>query len=124
MSIDQIAAIDREHSTPFVPTWAPEDVGPEGFREVERRCFASADGALFGGLWEGEPGTLRVQPYPYDEICVILSGRVALVDEQGGRREFGAGDAFFVPRSFSGTWETLEPSEKIFVGYDPRGEGA
>jgi len=28
---------------------------------------------------------------------------------------FQAGEAFFVPRGFSGIWETLEPASKIFV---------
>lgn len=45
----------------------------------------------------------------------MLTGMVALVDHTGARREFGAGEAFWVPRGFSGTWETVEPSTKIFV---------
>jgi uncharacterized protein len=49
----------------------------------------------------------------------MLSGRVALIDEDGGRREFSGGDASFVARTFSGTWETIEPSVKICIGYDP-----
>jgi uncharacterized cupin superfamily protein len=116
MSIADVRTISLESSTPFVPAFDPADV-PQGARwvETEHRCFEAADGRLFGGLWEGEPGALRLVPYPYDEVCVMLEGRVALVDEAGGRREFGAGEAFFVPRSFAGTWETLEPSRKIFV---------
>jgi uncharacterized cupin superfamily protein len=118
MSINDIAVIHRDHGAPTVPEWDPADVGPGGFEEVERRCFASADGALFGGMWEGQPGSLRLSPYPYDEVCVMLSGRVALIDEAGQRREFGAGEAFFVPGGAAFTWETIEPSEKIFIGYD------
>ncbi|NNM47206.1 cupin domain-containing protein [Knoellia sp. DB2414S] len=72
-------------------------------------------------MWEGSTGTLRLPDYPYDEVCVMLEGRVALVDEDGRRREFGAGEAFFVPRGFSGVWETLEPSRKVFVALGPFG---
>ena len=67
-------------------------------------------------------GDLRLVPYPYDEICIIQSGRVALVDLDGQERVFGAGDAFFVPRSFRGTWRTLEPTRKIFIGFDAEGD--
>jgi uncharacterized protein len=121
MSINDIAVIDRDHGVPSVPEWDPAAVGPGGFEEVERRCFASADGALFGGMWAGQPGSLRLSPYPYDEVCVMLSGRVALIDDAGQRREFGAGEAFFVPAGATFTWETIEPSEKIFIGYDRNG---
>jgi uncharacterized cupin superfamily protein len=62
---------------------------------------------------------LELRPYPYDEVGIMLSGRVALIDEDGGRREFSGGDASFVARTFSGTWETIEPSVKICIGYDP-----
>ncbi|MER6950553.1 cupin domain-containing protein [Nonomuraea sp. NPDC000554] len=63
-----------------------------------------------GGGWEGEPGTLHLGPYPYDDICVMICGRVALTGNGGGRREFTGGDVFFIPRGFGGAWETLEPS--------------
>src|SRR5258708_6670877 len=32
-----------------------------------------------------------------------------------GRREFGSGDAFFIPKGFVGSWITMEPSAKHFV---------
>src|SRR3546814_3029394 len=50
-----------------------------------------------------------------DLVCIMISGRVALIDLDGNRREFSAGEAFFVPQSFRGTWETVEPSKKFFV---------
>jgi Sulfate permease family/EutQ-like cupin domain len=56
-----------------------------------------------------------------EAVCVMLSRRVALVDDAGQRREFGAGEAFFVPRGAMYTWETIEPSEKIFIRYDGGG---
>lgn len=60
-------------------------------------------------------GEVLCDPYPYDEVCIMISGRVALIDLDGNRREFSAGEAFFVPQSFRGTWETVEPSKKFFV---------
>ena len=46
---------------------------------------------------------------------MLLSGRVAVVDLDGGRAEFGPGEAFFIPRGFAGDWVTVEPSRKVFV---------
>ncbi len=122
MSVDDIRELAVGSGRPVSPEWPPGDASP-GWSEVEWRCFADATGRLFGGGWEGQPGTLRLDPYPYDEICVMLTGRVALVDVDGGRREFGAGTTFFVPKGFRGTWVTIEPSSKIFVAMGAPGEG-
>jgi len=118
MSVDSIVRLSPENGEVTNVEWNPEDVGPEGFEEVETTCFRSADEKLFGGHWAGEPGSLRLDPYPYDEICVMISGRVALVDGDGARREFGPGEAFYVPKGKSYTWETIEPSKKFFIAYE------
>jgi uncharacterized protein len=121
IGVEAIRQIRMREGVEVRPTW-PEGDASADWSEVEYRSFADATGRLFGGTWEGEPGSLRMDPYPYDEICVMFTGRVALVDVDGGRREFGAGEAFFVPRGFRGTWLTLEPSSKIFVGMSPDDE--
>lgn len=114
MSVDDITLFsDQNTGVPVQPQWGAD--ASHGWRETEWRAFGSADGAFFGGRWSGEPGTLRCDPYPYDEVCIMLTGKVALIDEAGARREFGPGDAFFVPRSFIGSWETVEPSTKYFI---------
>ncbi len=113
MSIDLIRTIVPGQGELVRPDWG--DDASENWAESEWRAFGSEEEGCFGGAWEGEPGTLRCDPYPYDEVCVMFNGRVALIDLDGRRREFGAGDAFFVPRHFQGTWETIEPSRKVFV---------
>jgi uncharacterized cupin superfamily protein len=117
--IDDVREIVLRTGERFVPEWPADALRSERFDEVEWRAFADTSGQLFGGTWEGEPGTLHLDPYPYHEICVMLTGRVALTDLEGGRREFAAGQAFYVPASFRGTWETIEPSTKIFIGFQP-----
>ncbi|MFJ3697261.1 cupin domain-containing protein [Streptomyces sp. NPDC090052] len=100
------------------PQWPAGDAS-ENWSETEWRVFGDeAQGRFFGGAWQGAPGTLRLD-YPYDEVCVMLTGRIALVDNAGGRREFGAGQAFFVPRGFSGSWITIEESQKVFIALGP-----
>ncbi|MBM7518648.1 cupin domain-containing protein [Nocardioides nitrophenolicus] len=97
-----------------VPEWEVGAASP-GWEETEWRAFGDDETRPFGGAWEGRPGSLRLDDYPYDEVCVMLTGVVALVDLSGARREFRAGEAFFVPRGFAGTWETVEPATKVFV---------
>lgn len=121
MGVADVRTIRMGEGVAVQPTWGEGDASPE-WSETEYRCFSGADGRLFGGTWEGSPGKLRLGSYPYDEICVMLTGRVALFDADGGRKEFGPGEAFFVPRGFVGTWETIEPSTKIFVAVEPSNE--
>ncbi|WP_310741200.1 cupin domain-containing protein [Microbispora sp. H10670] len=63
---------------------------------------------------------MRIRHWPYDEVCVIQTGRVAIEDADGGRVEFGPGAAFLMPAGFDGRWHTLEPTCKIFVGVSAR----
>jgi uncharacterized protein len=123
MGVEEIRVIRMGAGEVVRPEWGEGDASPD-WHETEYRSFSDESGRLFGGTWEGSPGSLRLDPYPYDEICIMLTGRVALVDTHGARQEFGAGEAFFVPHGFVGTWETIEPSSKIFVALQAAGEPA
>lgn len=118
MSVDAIAIVSKETGRAFVPPLEGYEVRSERWEECEYHCFRDPSGEVLVAVWEGNPGVVYLGPWPYDEVCVLLEGRVALIDEDGGRREFVAGDSFVIPRSFSGTWETIEPSRKIFVAID------
>ncbi|MDM4766850.1 cupin domain-containing protein [Pelomonas sp. SE-A7] len=87
---------------------------PQPWIEKEWRVAERPAGRFYGGSWAGEVGRLPIE-YTFDEFCFMLSGRVALVDQGGGRVEFGAGDAFHVAKGFVGEWLTLEPASKHFV---------
>lgn len=116
--IEALSLITKDAGVPFVPPLDGYEIRSERWQECEYHCFRDPTGEVLVAFWEGEPGIVYLGPWPCDEVCVLLEGRVALVDEDGGRREFIAGDSFVIPRSFSGTWETLEPSRKIFVAID------
>ena len=113
MSIDAVRTVDRT-GIQVVPDPADYDRVSDGWSEKEYRAIELAEDSL-GGLWEGQPGSVFFESWPYTEFCVMISGRVAVIDADGARREFGAGEAFVVPRGFRGTWETVEPSVKYFV---------
>jgi len=115
MSIHDIAILSEEHGEVFVPPLSDYTVLSPEWRETEYRAFGGPATFGTGGFWAGEPGAVRFDSWPYDETCVILSGRVALVDEHGERLEFGPGTAFHVPQGFRGDWVTMEPTRKVFV---------
>lgn len=119
MPIDQVQVLAPGEGTWVVPPASDyAEVTPD-WREVEHRASLTGDCAIVGA-WEGEPGSVRIPVWPYDEVCVIQSGRVAIEDDDGQRREFGAGEAFVVPAGFDGWWHTLEPTQKVFVGISAR----
>ena len=61
--------------------------------------FSDATGRFFAGVWESSPGRWRVR-YTENEFC-------------------HAGASFVIPAGFSGTWEVLEPTSKLYVIYEP-----
>lgn len=86
-----------------------------GMDESDWRAAEGKNGIYAVGLWEGKVGALDFPAMPYDEACWVTQGRIALVDGAGGRREFGAGQGYVLPRGFAGRWETLEDAKKFYV---------
>ena len=120
MGVEAITEVSKRAGKPFVPPLDSYEIRSERWEECEYHCFRDETGQVLVAFWEGEPGVVHLGPWPYDELCILLDGRVAVIAEEGGRREFVAGESFVVPRSFSGAWETVEPSRKIFVAIDTR----
>ena len=114
MTIDQVQTVGGPDATVIVPAPEEYDEASEGWTESEFR--ADAPEGTIVARWTGEPGWVRIEDWPYTEVCVLLSGAIQLDDEDGASRRFAAGDSFLIPRGFRGVWRTLEPSEKIFVG--------
>lgn len=46
-------------------------------------------------------------------------GTSIISDAQGVAVTVSAGESFVIPRGFSGTWEVVEPTRKIYVIYEP-----
>ena len=81
--------------------------------------YTDPTGQFFAGIWASEAGAMKVS-YTEEELCVLLEGRVRLVDSAGAAREFGPGSAFVIPAGFEGVWETLEPVRKIYTIWQGR----
>ena len=80
--------------------------------------FTSDDDKFFAGIWEAEPGCWKIS-YTENEFCQILAGRSILRDADGNQVELKAGDNFTIPSGFSGEWEVVETTKKIYVIYEP-----
>jgi len=47
----------------------------------------------------------RNRPLEYDEFVLVLNGKLTLTEPDGTVHEFTPGDAFVVPKGYTGTWE-------------------
>jgi uncharacterized cupin superfamily protein len=85
--------------------------------------FSTDDGAVTAGVWECTPCLELIERYGVDELCVVLSGRLIVTDDQGHAETFGPGDAFVMPRDFKGTWHITETLKKYWMIVTPNHEG-
>ena len=75
---------------------------------LDHAYFTRAENGLRTGIWRCGPYTERYDSYPADEFMVVLEG-------EGFRDTYRAGDAFFVPKGFSGTWHQPVFMKKFYV---------
>ena len=90
--------------------------GDAAFRTVT--AFEGNAGKAEAGVWESTPGKWRVR-YSENEFCHITRGRIRIQHESGRSWSFGVGASFVIPAGFSGVWEVLEPTSKLYVIYEP-----
>ena len=81
--------------------------------------FVDATDNFSGGVWRGEVGTWNIA-YKKDEYCEILEGRSVLTDRNGTSVTVAQGDKFVIPKGYTGTWEVLEATKKIYASYEPK----
>ena len=70
------------------------------------------------GVWRCAPCKWVVDFHAENEVMLMLSGRLRITDSEGSAKELSKGDVFFIPRGWSGVWETLETMEKMYVIID------
>jgi uncharacterized cupin superfamily protein len=112
-----IIAFARTNPEVSESTPAPDRLLAGAPKHVARNFFTDPSGQLFAGVWESSPGKWRVK-YTETEFCHITRGSVCIEDEAGAALTFRAGDSFVVPSGFSGTWQVLEPTAKLYVIFE------
>ncbi|MEE8189360.1 MAG: cupin domain-containing protein [Kiloniellales bacterium] len=91
--------------------------------EIGHNYFADSTGQLTAGVWECTPCTSRIDSYPVDEFCFILSGTVVVTDAEGHAETFKPGDSFVIPKGLKCTWHMPETTRKYYVIFDAAAAG-
>lgn len=81
-------------------------------------AYSSDDQRFHCGIWEGDIGAWRVS-YTEHELCHMLEGKVRMLGDDGRETMFVAGDSFVIPAGFTGIWEVLAPTRKLYAVYEP-----
>src|SRR4051812_8015507 len=118
-SFDVPAIVSFSKTTPevSVSTPAAERLLAGNPEHIARNFYSDPTGQFFAGVWESSPGKWRVR-YTETEFCHITRGSVYIEDEHGAASTFHVGDSFLVPAGFCGTWQVLEPTEKLYVIFE------
>lgn len=95
----------------------PEAVIDGEPREQGAVISESKDGKFIVGIWESTPYAEKIDAYPGDEFCQVISGKVTLTDENTNEFTFDAGESYFVPKGFKGTFRVVETMRKYYVLY-------
>ena len=82
--------------------------------------YDSDDRVFHVGLWESGPGTLVTASYPNDEYCLVLEGKLTVINQNGIHAEFKPGDSFVIPKGWAGTWRMTTRFKKQFVAFKPK----
>ncbi|CAN5188205.1 cupin domain-containing protein [soil metagenome] len=67
------------------------------------------------GVWECTPGGWEIENRKDTETMILLAGRVRLTTRGEEPVELGTGDAFVLPRGWSGRWDVLETVRKVYT---------
>lgn len=89
--------------------------------ETGHNFFTDQTGQITSGVWECTPCTSRIDSYPVDEFCYIISGTVVITDGNGHAETFKAGDCFVIPKGMKCTWHMPETTRKYYVIFDSKG---
>lgn len=80
--------------------------------------FYSEDGNFGLGVWESKPGQMTYTDLEYDELMYVLEGRLIMTPVNGEAQIFDKGEAFVLPKGWSGTLAVPEMGvRKIWVAY-------
>jgi uncharacterized protein len=118
MSGVQILKSPPDESTRDDYVLPPEKLVSGNPRQSAWNAYTDASGKFFTGIWQSTPGKWRIN-YTEEEYCQLLEGVSVITGADGRAVTVRAGDRFVIPRGFSGTWEVVETTRKIYVIYEP-----
>jgi len=98
----------------------PPGVGMKGDEKEKEHVYYTSptNEVISAGVWEAAPRTGGPNTLEYSEFMYILEGSVTLVDAQGQKQTFKAGEAVLAPRGVEIIWQQTEPVRKYWVIFD------
>jgi len=96
-----------------LPDW-PTEMKLEGSLK-QRQAIIYNTNELIGLVWKSEPGKILIKDYPYDQVTIILRGKLFLTKSSTKKTIiYRKGDVFVLPRGFNGIWQ-MKKNYKEFV---------
>lgn len=118
-SINPIIRLDRERlSGKNLGEYAPYE--PDSGDLVARGYdfFYSKDKNFGVGVWQSKQGKMIYKNLEYDELMIILDGKLVMTDEHGKVAIFRPGEGLVLPKGWSGTLAVPEGGvRKIWISY-------
>jgi uncharacterized cupin superfamily protein len=103
-SVGKLAPIGKDALTPDSPV--PLAGG--------RVFYSTSDKSVRVGVWESDPGTLKLD-MPIAEFIHVVEGKTIIRDTAGKEWTYKAGDSFLLLPGFKGTAEIVGHFKKEFV---------
>jgi uncharacterized cupin superfamily protein len=122
-SVVTAAALETPAIVRFAPG-GPAGVGLEANGRTANHTYLKTVGNERAGVWRAEPATTGPHTPKYSEFMYLLEGSVTLIDGDGRKETFKAGDAVLVPRGTTYTWQQTEPLRKYYAIFDLEPAGA
>ncbi|MEM9045307.1 MAG: cupin domain-containing protein [Pseudomonadota bacterium] len=73
------------------------------------------DTGYLAGVWDCTAMTGQMEPYPDDELMILLEGTLVMGLPDGTEINLKAGDAFIIPKGFTCQWKQPGYIRKIFM---------
>ena len=119
MSAPKIVPIDQKDTLRNDYFLAPERLISGNPKLTLWELYSDSSGNFSVGVWQGDVGTWTIN-YKKDEYCEILEGKSVLTNHDGVRVTVIKGERFVIPKGFSGTWQVVEPTKKIYAVHEPK----
>lgn len=88
---------------------------PSRGEPVESSKVLFEDAFVEAGVWECTPGTFPSRRDGFREAVTIIKGSGSLRDADGNETPFVAGSALAIPEGWSGEWDIVETTRKVYV---------
>ena len=80
--------------------------------------FMNETGNMRVGMWESTAFKGKMKAFPYNEFVQVLEGGISVIEQDGNKHEFSAGDVFFVPQGTVCSWQFTGNVRKFYCRVD------